>query len=60
MNSNEILKEYYIETDLRFEYELRDGGKTSENVSIGIRAETIDNIIYSVEDAYRIEDESEI
>lgn len=60
LNSNEILKEYYIETDLRFEYELRDGGKTSENVSIGIRAETIDNIIYSVEDAYRIEDESEI
>lgn len=60
LTSNEDSKEYYIETVLQFEYQLKDEGKTSEIINTGIRVEVFDNIVYSIEDVYRIdEDESE-
>ena len=61
LTSNEESKEYYIETVLQFEYKLKDGGTTTETINTGIRVEVFDNAVYSVEDAYRIdEEESEI
>lgn len=59
LNSDENAIEYYIEVVLQFVYELKDGGKTQEKINVGIEAKVIDDAIYSVEDAYRI-DEDEI
>ena len=59
MSSGENAIEYYIEVTLKFVYELKDGGKTQETISAGIKVEEIDDAIYSVEDAYRM-DEDEI
>lgn len=50
--------EYYGEVTLQFIYELKDGGKTQETINAGIEVKTVYDAIYSVEDAYRI-DESE-
>ncbi len=51
--------EYYIEAVLQFVYELKDGGKTQEAVNAGINVKMLDDAIYSVEYAYRT-DEDEI
>ena len=52
---------YYIEAILQFVYELKDGGKTQETFNVGIYVDIICDAIYSIEDAYRIdEDEIEI
>ncbi len=60
LNSDENAIEYYIEAALQFVYELKDGGKTQETINIGINAKMLDDAIYSVEDAYRTdEDETE-
>lgn len=60
LNSGENAIEYYIEVALQFVYELKDGGKTQETINAGIEVKAIDDAIYSVEDAYRIdEDETE-
>ena len=41
-------------------YELKDGAKTQETISVGIDVKTIDDTIYWIEDAYRTdEDETE-
>lgn len=63
LSTNEDLKEYYVEVVLRIEYILKDGGRTSESINAGIQVEVFDDIVFSVEDVYRIdedEDESEI
>lgn len=57
LNINEDSKEYYIELVLEIEYGLKDGAKTSEIISASIRVEAFDDIIYSVEDAYRMDTE---
>lgn len=60
LNSDENAIEYYIEVALQFVYELKDGGKTHETINVGIDVKMLDDAIYSVEDAYRIdEDETE-
>lgn len=59
LTSNEYSKEYYVEIVLRFEYELKDGGKTSETVNVGIQVETFDDTVFSVEDAYRTDEEED-
>ena len=60
LNSDEDVVRYHIEITLQFTYELKDGGKTKETINAGIEVEVIDDAIYSVEDAYRIdEDETE-
>lgn len=59
VNSNENEIEYHIEVIIRFIYELKDGGKTQETINVGINVELLFDDIYSVEDAYRI-DEDEI
>ena len=60
LNSDENAKEYYIEVVLQFVYELKDGGKTAETIKVGIEVTVLDDTIYSVENAYRAdEDETE-
>lgn len=60
LDSDENTIEYYIEAVLQFVYELKDGGKTQETINVGIDAKIIDDAIYSIEDAYRTdEDETE-
>lgn len=60
LGSGENVIEYYIEAVLQFAYGLKDGGKTQETINAGIEVKVIDNAIYSIEDAYRIdEDETE-
>lgn len=59
LNSDNDESEYYIEAILQFVYELKDGGKTQETFTVGIDAKIIYDDIYSIEDAYRI-DEDEI
>ncbi|MCR1961432.1 hypothetical protein SAMN04489758_1217 [Thomasclavelia cocleata] len=62
LNKNEDSKEYYIETTLRIEYNLKDGGNISEIINAGIQVEKLEDVVFSVEDVYRInedEDESE-
>ena len=52
-------KEYYIEGVLQVIYELRDGGKTSETINVGIEVTILDDSIYFIECAYRIDDEDD-
>lgn len=59
MNSDDDESAYYIEAILQVIYELKDGGKTQETFNVGIDVEIIYDDIYSIEDAYRI-DEDEI
>ena len=59
LDSDENTAEYYIEIVLQFVYELKDGGKTQETINVGIDVKTLDDATYSVEDAYRT-DEDEI
>ena len=60
LDSDENTTEYYIEVVLQFVYELKDGGKTQETINVGIDVKTLDDAAYSVEDAYRTdEDETE-
>ena len=59
MTSNEDSKEYYIEGVLQVIYELRDGGKTSETINVGIEVTILDDSIYFIECAYRIDDEDD-
>ncbi len=63
LSKTEDLKDYYIEIVLQIEYDLKDGGKTSETINAGVRVEVFDDTVFSVEDAYRTDDneaESEI
>ena len=60
LNSDENAIEYYIEAALQFIYELKDGGKTQDTINVGINVKMLDDATYSVEDAYRTdEDETE-
>ena len=60
LSSNENAIEYYIEVALQFIYELKDGGKTKDTINVGINVKMLDDATYSVEDAYRTdEDETE-
>ncbi len=60
LDSDEDATEYYIEAILQFVYEVKDGAKTQETISVGIDVKTIDDTIYWIEDAYRTdEDETE-
>ena len=60
LNSDENSIEYYIEAVLQFIYELKDGGKTQDTINVGINVKMLDDATYSVEDAYRTdEDETE-
>lgn len=60
LDSDENITEYYIEAILQFVYELKDGAKTQETISVGIDVKAIDDISYWIEDAYRTdEDETE-
>lgn len=60
LNSDGDLEEYYIEAILQFVYELKDGGKTQETINAAIEVKGLDSVVYSIEDAYRIdEDEDE-
>ena len=60
LNSDENAIEYYIEAALQFIYELKDGGKTQDTINVGIDVKMLDDATYSVEDAYRTdEDETE-
>lgn len=53
---NEGSKEYYIDIVLKIEYQLKDGGKTSEIINVAVQLETFCDVIYSVEDAYRTDE----
>ena len=57
LNSDNDQKEYYVEVVLRFVYEFKDGGKTEENINVGIKIRMLDDAIYSVEDAYIIDED---
>lgn len=60
LDSDGDTTEYYIEAVLRFVYKLKDGRKTQEIINAGVRIKVVDDVIYSLEDAYRInEDETE-
>lgn len=63
LNIDEDSKKYYVEIVLQIKYDLKDGGETSETVNAGIYVEVYDDSVYSIEDAYRIDEneaESEI
>lgn len=63
VNADEDSSEYYIEVGLQIEYDLKDGGKTSEDMNVGMQVKSFDESIFSIEDAYRVDendDESEI
>ena len=55
LNINENSKEYYIELVLEVKYNLKGDAKTSETIGASVRVEEFDDIVYSVEDAYRTE-----
>ena len=38
-------------------YELKDGGKTAETINVGIEVTGLDDTIYSVENAYRVDED---
>ena len=57
LNSEEIAKEYYIEVTLQFVYALKDGGKTAEIINVGIEVTVLDDTIFSVENAYRADED---
>ena len=60
LNSDENGIEYYIEAALQFIYELKNGGKIQDTINVGINVKMLDDATYSVEDAYRTdEDETE-
>ena len=60
MDSDGDTTEYYIEAVLQFVYKLKDGRKTQEIINAGMRIKVVDDVIYSIEDAYKInEDETE-
>lgn len=59
LDTNEISKEHYVEVVLQIEYHLKDGGKTSETINAGVQVEEIEDTIFSIEDAYRIDDNEE-
>ena len=51
---------YYIEIVLQIDYDLKDGGKTSEVINAGVQVKVFDDTVFSVEDAYRTDnDEAE-
>ncbi len=56
LSQTEDLKDYYIEIVLQIEYDLKDGGKTSETINAGVRVEACYDTVFSVEDAYRTDD----
>lgn len=63
LNSRNDLNEYYIEAVLQFVYELKDGGKTTETINVIIEVTALEDVVYSVENAYRADEddiESEI
>ena len=63
LNSGSDLNEYYIEAVLQFVYELKDGGKTTETINAIIEVTALEDVVYSVENAYRADEddiESEI
>lgn len=61
LDSDDDESAYYIESILQFVYELKDGVKTQETLNVGICSKRIYGDIYSIEYAYRIdEDEIEI
>lgn len=57
LNSDENTIQYYIEAALQFVYELKDGGKTQETINVGIDIKMIDDATYSVEGAYRTDED---
>ncbi len=62
LTENGESKEYYIDVVLEIDYELKDGGKTSDTFNASVRVEVFDDTVYSVEDVYRTyetEEESE-
>ena len=56
LDSDENKTEYYIEAVLQFVYKLKDGGKTQEIINVAINTK-IDDTIYSIEDAYRTDED---
>lgn len=59
LTSSDYSEEYYIEIVLRLEYELKDGGKTSETFNVSIRVKSFDDTVYSIEEAYRTDEDDD-
>lgn len=55
-NKNEYTEDYYVDVVLRIDYVLKDGGCTSETINVTLCIESIDDSFYSVEDAYRTDE----
>ncbi len=56
LHQSDDISEYSIDVVLRINYDLKDGGKTSETIDANIMAESFDDTVFSVEDVYRTDD----
>lgn len=59
LTENEELIDYSIDVVLEIDYELKDGGKTSDTFSASVMVEAFDNAAFSVEDVYRTDEPEE-
>lgn len=57
LNPDKDSKDYYIEVALQFVYELKDGGKTTETINAIIEVAALEDVVYSVENAYRADED---
>ena len=57
LNSDKDSEAYYIEVALQFVYELKDGGRTAETINAIIEVAALEDVVYSVENAYRADED---
>lgn len=63
LSENGDFSEYSVNVTLQIEYQLKDGGKTSETVNVVIYVQAFDDVSYSIINVYRvgeIEEEREV
>lgn len=56
VSENELQEEYAVDVVLDISYTLKDGGNTSETINVCVHVQSIDNAVFSVEDAYRTDE----
>ncbi len=56
LDTKEDSDEYYVDVALKIDYELKDGGKTSEMINTTVHIERSDDTLYFVEDVYRTDE----
>lgn len=57
LDAKEDSDEYYVDVVLKIDYELKDGGRTSEMINTTVHIERSDDTLYFVEDVYRTDED---